>query len=145
MDMKSDYDILHKKIPDRHLTITKKPDFFNILSFLKFNQVLQKRIMSVLLDFQYVVRYICDNHLACAINCGEPYIPFKIENNKIEVNFPDSVISSVLDRNRFQNMFKLVIDEMNLEYPKLSIPSKTNAQISSILNQRGIANVLLVG
>lgn len=92
-----------------------------------------------------MVRYICDNHLAFAINCGEPYLPFKIDNNKIEINFPDSVFNTILDKNQFKNMFRFIIDEMNIEYPKLSIPSKTNAQVTSILNQRGIANVLLVG
>src|SRR5206468_2363288 len=110
MDMKSDYDIINKKIPKQHLTISRKPVFFNILSFLKFNQILQKRIMTVLLDFQYLVRYICDNHLANAINCGEPYIPFKIENNKIKINFPDSVFDAVLDKNQFQSMFQFIID-----------------------------------
>jgi hypothetical protein len=145
MDMKSDFDILNKKIPKRHLTISKKPVFFNFLSLLKFNQILQKRIISLLLDFQYLVRYICDNHFAYAINCGQPYLPFKIGNNKIKINFPDSVFNAVLDKNQFQNMFKFIIEEMNIEYPPLSIPFKTNAQVTNILNHRGIANVLLAG
>ena len=146
MDMKSKYDISNKKIPKKHLRISKKPVFFNILSLLKFNKVLHARIRSVLLDFQFVVRYVCDNHLAYAINCGEPYLPFKIGNNKkVHINFPRRVFNQVLNRSEFQNMFKAIFDEMNFEYPPLSIPFKTNATVTSVLNHRAIANVRLTG
>ena len=121
----------------------KEGIFFNLLSFVKFNEILQSRINIVLNDLQNLIRYICDNHLTYAINCGECYLPFKKENDKTRFNFSSDIFTSEFTENDFNDMFKMISAEMNLDHPPLSIPSKTNAAINKLLNDRGIANIKL--
>ena len=103
----------------------------------------RNRLISVLDDLQNLIRIVCDNHLTHAINCGEYYLPFKKENNKIMSNFSPDIFTSEFSENDFNEMFKMILAEMNTQYPPLVILSKTNEAINKLLNDRGIAKVKL--
>jgi len=69
---------------------------------------------------------------------------FKKENNKIVSNFSRDIFTTDFSEIDFNEMFKVILAEMNTDYPALLIPSKTNAEINKLLSDRGIANVKLI-
>lgn len=49
--------------------------YYNALTHMNFNEKLETEIKRIMGELEIIVRYVCENHMIYAVNCGENYIP----------------------------------------------------------------------
>jgi hypothetical protein len=56
-------------------------DYYNVLALLNFGEKLNTEIKRTMQSLGTLIRYVCENHMIHAINCGENYVPYsRVEN-----------------------------------------------------------------
>jgi hypothetical protein len=101
------------KIPQNHINLKPNNDinYFNILSYMLFDENLTKKIENILSDLNTIIDYICSNHLTYAMNCGDIYLPHTKKDNKTIVNFLDLEFENEEDRIFFNNLCNKIVSK----------------------------------
>jgi len=115
---------------------TSEGEFFNTMTFVKFNKKLTEQIASISSVLEEVVPYVCDNHMTYAKNCGESYLPYfhDKKNNKIGLIFSNI-------KSTEQEFTKIKSEIMKKIIPIMNIKDVDLTTITSI-NQPAIINSL---
>jgi hypothetical protein len=93
-------------------------DYYNALALLNFNEKLDTEIKEAMQILEKSIKYVCENHMIHATNCGENYIPcnrVKDTPDTFDVIFlGDTKIFTQHETKSLQGIFNKIVGQMNL-------------------------------
>jgi hypothetical protein len=92
-DRKGKQDMAHAQYIQTSFINTREKHFFNAISNVRFNQNLFDEIRSTITILKDDFSFVCKNNLTHAVNCGEGYLPYIVDNNKIGIQFSGKTVS----------------------------------------------------
>jgi hypothetical protein len=143
-DIKRETDLPNGFLIGSNKGSTNEGEFFNTMTFVKFNKKLTEQLQAISSILEEIVPYVCDNHMTCAKNCGESYLPYfhDKKNDKIGLIFSNAKSTEEEVIKIKSEIMKKIIPIMNIKDVDLTtITSINQPAIINSLNSNIVTNV----
>lgn len=118
--------------------------FFNTIGIISFSQQLLDEINSIAAELKYVIYYICHNHLTYAKNCGEGYLPYVVDGNRIAIRISYIPSQSDADIALHQTIVDKIAPLINSAEDKLTTNFNTTRQeVYESISKNSVTNLWL--
>jgi hypothetical protein len=108
---------VRRDMPKRHYISdvrTKTAQYFNAVSYVKFNDKLLNEIQVTISRLKEIIPFICSNHMTYAKNCGESYLPYVVEDGKVGLKMPNRKGISDNENEICRRIINTIIPIMNI-------------------------------